>query len=312
MKENDEAKKFRERQKLDSQKMKNVPLVNSRRNLRIVEPEYEEENEKQEQRRNVYRAKAGTAHRANENKKKGTLSRLKLASIILAAGLGIGAFAVMGNVSKANDDTSIQTITQLEEAGVDVDDLSLEDDTLELFEKYDEFFANYDPDTAADLSDEEIIEMAEEIKTLNFNAIKDNVADLLGVTRDDVTLRYTIDREDKAASVIINEDDRSDRETYTYTPSLLGIGGNEGIPEELADLIFQIGDYSEIIDDVENDKITNKKAISKLQDLYNNISETVGVKDMELDEDGNIILVDYDEQIQEQTQETEISDEEER
>ena len=253
----------------------------------------------------VYTAPAGTAYEANKKTKRMSPKILKLAALLLAAAIGLGNINVIGNISKGTDrgDTA-QTLTQLENQGVNIDDIGLEKDTVELMERYDEYFANFDPDTVTELTNDDVIAMAEDIRTLNFNTIKDKVAELRGVSRDDVTLRYSFEKGDGEyhTSVRIHEDEY-DREIYTNPNGLIfGIGRENSIPKEISDLIVQTGEYDDIITQLKEGRITKRNAIIELRKLYMTISENVAVKDFTMDDNGNIELRDYSEQTKDQKQ----------
>lgn len=238
-----------------------------------------------------YTAKKGTARRAQERRKKQKM-KLRIASLILAAGIGLGGISVLGSFNKEPE----PTITQLQEMGVSEEELGLEQDTLATMEKYDEYFENFDP-KSANLTDNDVIAMIEEIRLLNFNVIKDKVADLRGVERKDVKLHYSFDKSDGNyfASVGINEDSYLDRESYNNDYGILfGLGKDDTIPKEVADLIVQTGGYSWIAEDLKSDHITKANAIKELEKLYRKISN-VAVKEFTMDDKGNIELADYTE-----------------
>lgn len=238
-----------------------------------------------------YTAKKGTARRAQERRKKQKM-KLRIASLILAAGIGLGGISVLGSFNKEPE----STITQLQEMGVSEEELGLEQDTLATMEKYDEYFENFDP-KSANLTDNDVIAMIEEIRLLNFNVIKDKVADLRGVERKDVKLHYSFDKSDGNyfASVGINEDSYLDRESYNNDYGILfGLGKDDTIPKEVADLIVQTGGYSWIAEDLKSDHITKANAIKELEKLYRKISN-VAVKEFTMDDKGNIELADYTE-----------------
>ncbi len=256
-----------------------------------------------------YTAKKGTARRAQERRKKQKM-KLRIASLILAAGIGLGGISVLGSFNKEPE----PTITQLQEMGVSEEELGLEQDTLATMEKYDEYFENFDP-KSANLTDNDVIAMIEEIRLLNFNVIKDKVADLRGVERKDVKLRYSFDKSDGNyfAAVNINEDSYLDRESYNNDYGILfGLGKDDTIPKEVADLIVQTGGYSWIAEDLKSDHITKANAIKELEKLYRKISN-VAVKDFTMDDKGNIELADYTEVREErQGESTKENDGEER
>lgn len=237
-----------------------------------------------------YTAKKGTARRAKERKKK-TRLKLKVASLILAAGIGLGGITVTGSLNKEPE----PTVTQMQEMGVSEENLGLEQDTLEMMERYDEYFADFNPKTA-NLTDNAVIEMIEDIRTLNFNVIKDKMADLRGVEREDVKLYYSFDKGDGNyyAIVKINEDQYGKREAYNNDYGVLfGLGKEDTIPREIVNLIVQTGSYESIVNDLKADHITKVNAIKELEKLYRKISD-IAVKDFSMDDKGNIELTDYE------------------
>lgn len=304
----DDAKKFREEQRRSaqrdtkSQERRNQTRSSGRNTRRISS----RDDNVIEFPGTVYKAPVGSAYRARDKAKKRKKPRLKLGALLLAASIGLGSIAVIGNIANLhNRDEGIQTISQLEETGIDLDDIGLEQDTLELMEKYDEYFENFDENSVLDMTDNDVIAMIREVRTLNFNAIKDKVAELRGVSRDDVKLWYSFDNNDGSfhTSVRINEDSYSDREIYTNNNGLIfGFGKENSIPKEISDLIIQTGEYDDLIEDLKADKITKRNAIRKLESLYLQISENVAVKDFTIDDKGNIELKDYDEQTKDQEQ----------
>lgn len=237
-------------------------------------------------------APKGTAYNAQKRAKNKNI-RLKIASLILAAGIGVGALNAIGVFDK---DTQT-TITQMQEMGIDANTLGLQKGTTELMEKYDEYFENFDAKTA-ELTEQEVIDMLQEIESLNFNVIKDKMADLRGVERADVKLRYSFERGDGtySSAVIINEGEYGREERYNSDYYyIFGIGKKNTIPSEISNLIVQIGEYEDIIEDVETDKITKVNAVKELKKLYEKISQ-VATKEFTMDKDGNVILQDYEKQ----------------
>lgn len=302
MKPND-AKKFRDEQKIDLQ---SVQLVNSRKAREeddLLLPQFQRKEKKADiiefKPRTVGTAKKGTAHRANNNRRKRKSNiKAKIAAAILSAIIGIGAINVVGNFTKGADRGPEQpiTITQLEDHGIDVNKIGLEQDTVEMMEHYDEYFSNIDYDSVTSLTDNDVIQVAEDIRTLNFNTIKDKFADLRGVSREDIKLWYSFDSGDGSYNVTVRiNEDSYDREIYSNSNGILfGLGKKNSIPQEISDLILQTGEYDSLISDLKSDKITKKNALKKLEELYREISENVATKDLTIDDKGNIGLEEYD------------------
>ena len=277
---NDESKKFREKYKAD---------IDQNQPARKMNNEYQRNITSNSRRLS---APKGTAYNAQKRAKNKNI-RLKIASLILAAGIGVGALNAIGVFDK---DTQT-TITQMQEMGIDANTLGLQKGTTELMEKYDEYFENFDAKTA-ELTEQEVIDMLQEIESLNFNVIKDKMADLRGVERADVKLRYSFERGDGtySSAVIINEGEYGREERYNSDYYyIFGIGKKNTIPSEISDLIVQIGEYEDIIEDVETDKITKVNAVKELKKLYEKISQ-VATKEFTMDKDGNVILQDYEKQ----------------
>ena len=294
------------RQKTSRQSTTSQTRTSSSRvqNVQLVNPRKRRENNMEEARSHVLKAPAGTARNAASKERRVTPPLLKFVSILAAASIGLGTIGAIGHYSKSAEEIdNIPTITQLANEGVDINNIGLEEDTVELLERYDEYFTNYAPDMANELSNNDLIEMARDIRTLNFNTIKDKIAELTGVSREDVTLRLNFEKGDGFyhTSVRINEDDLLNREIYNNTNGwLFGLGKENSIPPEISDLIVQTEEYDDLITQIRENKISKQNAVEKLREMYANISENVAVKDFTIDDNGNISLSDYEEQTKDQ------------
>ncbi len=235
-----------------------------------------------------YTAKKGTAYRAKQ-KRKNKRVRLKIASLILAAGIGLGGLTIARNL---NNEPQI-SVTQLQQLGINESELNLENDTLQTMKTYDEYFENFNPSTIS-LSDDDVITMINDIQALNFNVIKDKMAELRGVERDDIKLYYNFDKSDGSyyTAVKIHEGEYGKEEVYNNNYGLFG--SENTIPKEVSELIIQTGKYEDIVNDLKSDHITKANAIKELEKLYRKISN-LATKDFKLDDKGNIELEDYTE-----------------
>lgn len=274
----EEAKIFRQRNRLSADEQA-MSLGNSARG-------------KKERTQPQYTAPKGTSHRAKQNAdKKPRKINLKLAALILAAGIGTGiGIAVVG---LPNNKPEI-TVTQLQERGIDT---GLEEDTLEKMVKYDGYFADFDKDNAGELTDNDVIAMIDDISQLNEDAIADKIADLMGVTSDAV--EFQIGHNDDVGPcprVSVN----TGEETQSYEDNqgiLLGIGKENSIPKKVSDLILQTREYEKLKEEVLNDKITKANAIQRLKELYGKISK-VAASEFSIDGKGNITVSEYDKPVQ--------------
>lgn len=231
-----------------------------------------------------YTAQKGTAHRAKSRRKNKKLN-LKLASLLLAASIGIGGLTIVGRHGEQE-----LNVTEIQEMGVTADELGINSDTISMMEKYDEYFENFDP-KSANLTENEVISMIEDIRTLNTNVVREKMADLRGVSRESVTLSHFFDRgsEKYYTAVLID----GERERYDNNYGVMGLGNENTIPEELSYLVQQIDSYETLINDVHTDNITKANAVKKLEKLYDEVSK-VATKNFTMDAKGNVELKDYD------------------
>ena len=231
-----------------------------------------------------YTAQKGTANRAKARRKNKKLN-LKLASLLLAASIGIGGLTIAGRHGEQE-----LNVTEIQRMGISADELGINADTLSMMEKYDEYFENFDP-KSANLSENEVISMIEDIRALNSNVVREKMADLRGVSRENVTLSHFFHRgpEKYYTAVLID----GERERYDNNYGVMGLGNENTIPAELSNLVQQIDSYETLIDDVHTDSITKANAVKKLEKLYNEVSK-VATKDFAIDAKGNVELKDYD------------------
>ena len=231
-----------------------------------------------------YTAQKGTAHRAKSRRKNKKLN-LKLASLLLAASIGIGGLTIAGRHGEQE-----LNVTEIQKMGVTADELGINSDTISMMEKYDEYFENFNP-KSANLTENEVISMIEEIRTLNTNVVREKMADLRGVSRESVTLSHFFDRgsEKYYTAVLID----GERERYDNNYGIMGLGNEHTIPEELSYLVQQIDSYETLINDVHTDSITKANAVKKLEKLYDEVSK-VATKNFTMDAKGNVELKDYD------------------
>ena len=233
-----------------------------------------------------------TAPKGTKEKLKNYLSKgkkrlgAKVASIVLGITLGLGA--VSGMALKAHSDNIPEhTVTDLNNMGIE---LQLGQDTLDSMLEYDQYFENYDA-KEANLSESEILKMANDIKELNFNVIKDKSADVLGLKRGNIDLIYDDTDKDNAKmySAI-----KAKHELYTVTQGMaVSQKDEESISPDIGNLILQIGDLDRTIQDVQDDRISKNNAVKKLNYYYNNITK-LATKEFTIDEKGNIKTEEYD------------------
>ena len=234
-----------------------------------------------------YTVPKGTTKKLKDSLSKGKKKLgIKVASIVLGITLGLGA--VSGMALKAHSDNIPEhTVTDLNNMGIE---LQLGEDTLDSMLEYDQYFENYDA-KEANLSESEILKMANDIRELNFNVIKDKSADVLGLKRGNIDLIYDDTDKDNAKmySAI-----KAKHELYTVTQGMaVSQKDEESISPDIGNLILQICELDRTIHDVQDDRISKNYAVKKLNYYYNNITK-LATKEFTIDEKGNIKTEEYD------------------
>ena len=183
-----DAKKYRDSQRID---LYSVRSSDRSRTGDIEHLNNRMENESASRRsvKNASRSKRYTSKKSVRNMKRNI--KIGLATALLAAGIGVGTISFAGVFT----DRDSNTITQMQENGMDLSKLGLADDTLETMERYDEYFENFDKDSA-NLTENEVIDMIKDIKELNFDVIMDKIAQENGKERQDVKLHYNFENGD--------------------------------------------------------------------------------------------------------------------
>ena len=236
-----------------------------------------------------YTAPKGTAHRAKRRKRK---PNTKLAALILAAAIGVGGISLI-NQHDANKPQPTNMI-EIQQDGVTSQSLGLSETTVELFEKYDEYFENFDKNNQYNLTDEQIIGMINEIESMHFSTVKEKMGSLIGEEPKNIRMYYEFEKANGEyyTSIVINEDSYN-REVYSSSYSTWPFPSKNCIPSELSKIILQLRDLKSLESDVRTDKITKINAVKKLEKLYEAL-EQVATGDFVKDEKGNISIIHYE------------------
>ena len=273
----EEAKKFRENQKINGLEYMSLDSNSYQNRART--------NNRNEKRRTTTKQK-GKAKRLSRKK---LANRIKLgaAAALLAAGIGVGAMTVRGWI---NEDPE-PTITQIQENGVDLNELDLADDTINSMKKYDQYFEEWNNGeiNEATLTNQEIADMLEEIKDVNFNVIKDKVASLSDVERKDVTLAYRGEEDGVITTISVKENDYGNKKVYSNAGNLFRANENTINSNEISDLILQLEEFDNLSEKLKDNDVSKVNAIKKLEQLYQQITK-VAEQELVMDEKGNLSL----------------------
>lgn len=242
----------------------------------------------QKEPRETYYAPKGTTKRARSSKRKG---RIALGALILAAGIGIHGIGNGISYVGSLKDGEKQSITQLQEKGVDLSKLGLERDTIEEMEIYDGYFANTDF-SDLNITDNDVLKILREINAINENVIKDKMANLEGVDRTSIDLGTNFDGK-YYGRVSVKRG-----EVYSGASKMpLGIGERNVLSDEISDSIVQsMQEYSNLATDLREDRISKLNAVKELKKMYENVTQ-LATKQFVKDGKGNIEAIEYDENV---------------
>ena len=249
----------------------------------------------QKEPRETYYAPKGTTKRAMSSKKKRRVA-LRVGALILAAGIGIRGVGTaiesgISYVGSLKDGGEKQSITQLQEKGVDLSKLGLERDTIEEMEIYDGYFANTDF-SDLNITDNDVLKILREINAINENVIKDKMANLEGVDRTSIDLGTNFDGK-YYGRVSVKRG-----EVYSGASKMpLGIGERNVLSDEISDSIVQsMQEYSNLATDLREDRISKLNAVKELKKMYENVTQ-LATKQFVKDGKGNIEAIEYDENV---------------
>ena len=239
-----------------------------------------------------YRSKKGSAYKASQRAKKQALkTKLKIATLLLTAGIGIAGSI---NYVKNHDNDLETTVTKLQDMGYDNQTLGMSNQTVETIEKYDEYFERFSNSEKGkiNITDNEIIDKIHEIKGLNQAVVKEKMAKLEGTNSQNVTINYG-NSSDIGDYVSIKIDKQDDKVSYNNDNGIiLGLGKKNNFPKEMTNLVMQLERYEELEEKLKTDSISKYNAIAEMKKLYVKISD-FATKALIKDEKGNISLMDY-------------------
>ena len=245
----------------------------------------------------TYTAKRGTMKKAKNKKNKGVKPKAKVTAILLAGMIGVGGVSLATTNVNANESI---TITQMQEEGETSENLGLSSSTIATFKRYDQLFEDFENGEYDynDMSADTVVDMTEELESLTLSTIKEKMSSITGVDTSDIKINYKFNNGDGKYYVYIRTyEDSYKKESWNNANSSLFFKKKNNIPSKLANVITQLENLenlkSKIEEDVVDGKISYKKYLKQLQKYYENLEE-VATSDFIMDENGNITLVQYE------------------
>lgn len=287
---NDESKRFRDSMYMGSGSQDNIIRSNGEEFGRNSDARRSRPRSTAEHQYNAVRGSARRAKRAQDKAKREAKARLQrvgagVAALLLAAGIGMGGLAVKGSLEA---DPKV-TVTELQENGISASKLGLDNSTFESMQKYDEYFENFDPNNL-NLSENEILNMVDEIGQLNYDVMREKVANLYGVDASKVDYRVRDMGQDGPQYAISVE--KADGETVNYANDIFPL--DLKMPSNLELLAIHDDTCYRLKDELKEDKISKVNAVKTLKRYYRDASK-VATSELSLDEKGNIEMREYEE-----------------
>lgn len=287
---NDESKRFRDSMYMGSGSQDNIIRLNREEFGKNSDARRSRPRSTAEHQYNAVRGSARRAKRAQDKAKREAKARLQrvgagVAALLLAAGIGMGGLAVKGSLEA---DPKV-TVTELQENGISASKLGLDNSTFESMQKYDEYFKNFDPNNL-NLSENEILNMVDEIGQLNYDVMREKVANLYGVDASKVDYRVRDMGQDGPQYAISVE--KADGETVNYANDIFPL--DLKMPSNLELLAIHDDTCYRLKDELKEDKISKVNAVKILKRYYRDASK-VATSELSLDEKGNIEMKEYEE-----------------
>ena len=289
---NDESKRFRDSMYMGSGSQDNITRLNREEFGKNSDARRSRPRSIAEHQYNVVRGSARRAKRAQDKAKREAKARLQrvgagVAALLLAAGIGMGGLAVKGSLEA---DPKV-TVTELQENGISASKLGLDNSTFESMQKYDEYFKNFDPNNL-NLSENEILNMVDEIGQLNYDVMREKVANLYGVNASKVDYRIRDLGQDGSQYAVSIE--KQDGETVNYVKNTFPFDKDNKMPGDIELLAIHDDTCYRLKDELKEDKISKVNAVKTLKRYYRDASK-VATSELSLDEKGNIEMKEYEE-----------------
>ena len=237
-----------------------------------------------------FSAPKGTAKRIYNNMKRklnnmSNKTKGKVAATILSA---IVAFNVAGYVQDKYMQTNNRDFGELVSAGVDIDPLSLSQNSMDTLLKYDEIFEN-DSNEIPDKS--EIISMINELYDFNLNMVKEKMAPHLGYSADKLEVFYGHGAEKGSTMYSVGAKSNNYYAEDAYVSDT--INKDRRLPARICESINSLEELEQLKDKLHDGRISEKNAFKELEEIYNKMDKFSTIV-IEADENGRLKLTAID------------------
>lgn len=239
-----------------------------------------------------FSAPKGTAKRIYNNMKKklnnmSNKTKGRVAATILSA---IVAFNVAGYVKDIYMQNNNRDFGELVSAGVNIDSLSLSQESMNTLLKYDEVFEN-DSNRIPDKG--ELTSMINELYSFELNMIKEKMAPHLGGSAGDIKdikVFYGHGMEKGTTEYAVGSYNDLGHEEKTYSSYAKG---ENKLPDGICSSINLLEELEQLKNELHDGKISEKNAFNELEKIYNKMDKFATIV-IEENKDGELKLIAFD------------------
>ena len=237
-----------------------------------------------------FSAPKGTAERIYNNMKKklNNMSNKTKGRVVAGVLSAIVLANAVGYVKDVYMQTNNRDFVELVSAGVNIDSLSLSQNSMDTLLKYDQFFEN---DSNEIPNKSELISMINELYDFNLNMVKEKMAPHLGYSADNIEVFYGHGAEKGSTMYSVGAKDNNYYTEDAYVSDT--INKDRRLPKRICESINSLEELDQLKDKLYAGRISEKNAFKELEEIYNNMDKFSTIV-IEADENGRLKLTAID------------------
>ncbi len=238
----------------------------------------------------------GSAKKIKENldNKKGKKMSTRAIAIVLSATALLSTAGIISQAGKAQD----KSLDELIEEGANINKLGLSQESIDQVIELDSFFETADNKV---VEREDLLQKAYDLYDLNLNAIKEKIGYTLGYPAEKVIVQYGFDnadgRQTSSVRVYENPDQRdTEKPIIAYSDigaKILPIPDAQTLPKDICDAIWNLNTINEIVQNIQERKITDVNAFKQLKKSLN-VLQKFASKELIKGKDNSLALLSYE------------------
>ncbi len=243
-----------------------------------------------EQPKQKFSAPKGTAERIYNNMKKklNNMSNKTKGRVVAGVLSAIVLANAVGYVKDVYMQTNNRDFGELVSAGVNIESLSLSQNSMDTLLKYDEVF---EKDSNEIPNKSELISMINELYDFNLNMVKEKMAPHLGYSADNIEVFYGHGAEKGSTMYSVGAKNNNYYTEDAYVSDT--INKDRRLPERICESINSLEELDQLKDKLHEGRISEKNAYKELEKIYNKMDKFSTIV-IEADENGRLKLTAID------------------